>query len=77
MCSLQAREKRSSGRGRGREGGGSGEEMMGGEDVTGMKRELDAALKELKELRERKLSLERECVIYQSQLEVSMASHFC
>ena len=65
LFSLQARERRSGGRGR---GGGGGEE--GEEDVSGLKRELDSSLKELKKLKERKWSLERECVIYQSQLEV-------
>ena len=50
-----------------------GEGVRGGEVTGEMRRELDAALKELRELRERKSSLERECVIYQSQLEVCIS----
>ena len=63
---------RSGGRGRNKGDGGS----LGakeGQEVSELKRELQASQKELKELRERKASLERECVIYQSQLEVWVA----
>ena len=35
-----------------------------------MRKELEMAQRELREMKERKTSLERECVIYQSQLEV-------
>ena len=59
---------RGRGRGRGLKRGlvGAGETQ----EVSDLKRQLEASQKELKELRERKTSLERECVIYQSQLEV-------
>ena len=52
----------------GSEKGSAKKQATAGEEE--LRRELDAALKELKELRERKSSLERECIIYQSQLEV-------
>ena len=35
-----------------------------------LQQELDGARRELQEARDRKASLERECIIYQSQLEV-------
>ena len=74
--------RRSSGRGGRGRGGGRGQgksdrgslEVKEGNEVSELQRELQALQKELKELRERKASLERECVIYQSQLEVSVAT---
>ena len=61
------------GRGRGKTERESGLVVGRGEQETSeLRRELDVALRELSELRERKSSLERECVIYQSQLEVRM-----
>lgn len=39
--------------------------------VTKLENSLGKVEKELQETRERKASLERECVIYQSQLDVS------
>lgn len=73
-CSVSRVQRKSSGRGRGkgqnyRERGSLGGKE-GEQEVGKMKRELDATLKELTELQDRKSSLERECVIYQSQLEV-------
>ena len=65
----QSSERKGWGRGG---SGGRGKNRNGGEQfaMSELKRELDMSKKELKELRERKSSLERECVIYQSQLEV-------
>lgn len=66
---------RGRGGGRGQKKGGRGPAEVGGmQEVSRLKGELEASQKELKELRERKVSLERECVIYQSQLEVSICT---
>ena len=65
--------RRSIGRGsRGRGGVKRGQRVGEEKDqaLTDLKMSLEASQKDLKELKERKASLERECVIYQSQLEV-------
>ena len=62
--------RRSRGRGGGRGGQRGGGGGGGEQDVMEMRKLLEASQKEIQELRERKASLERECVIYQSQLEV-------
>ena len=65
LCRVRESGERK-GEGHGEESAGEGRDEEDGE----LKRQLELAGSELKELRERKSSLERECVIYQSQLEV-------
>ena len=47
------------------------------EVVSGLKSSLEKVEKELQTTKEQKASLERECVIYQSQLDVSGHSIHC
>ena len=45
--------------------------------VTELRTSLKRVEKELQDTKERKASLERECVIYQSQLDVSCSDYTC
>ena len=43
---------------------------MSAAGVQKLQKDLEETQRELREMKDRKMSLERECVIYQSQLEV-------
>lgn len=51
-----------------------GEDVVDQGVVNELKNSLERVEKELQETKERKASLERECIIYQSQLDVSSHS---
>ena len=46
------------------------------EVIDDLRRSLERTEKELQVAKERKASLERECVIYQSQLDVSISNNY-
>ena len=50
---------------------------MSAAGVQKLQKDLEETQRELREMKDRKMSLERECVIYQSQLEVRWCECVC